>query len=321
MQEFDLFDPQIQDDTETNEPNMHDLAEIEAESTDNTLLNIVIPETTDDPVTIYLRDIGKIPLLSPEQEHDLAVRVTNGDTTARAQLVEANLRLVVSIAKSYMGRGLAFLDLIQEGNLGLIKASVKFDPNLGFRFSTYATWWIRQAISRGIADQGRTIRIPVHVSETSYKITKARRILNQQLNREPNQAELSQFLCIPEEKLQAIKRVTETPVSLESPIGEEQDTCLRDMIPDDIQNDPQYMSDQNMLRDALFDTMKCLSQREQEVLALRFGLTDNRTYTLEEVGKMFGITRERVRQIENKALRKLRHPRHSRALAAFLEDM
>ena len=274
MQEFDLFDPQIQDDTETNEPNMHDLAEIEAESTDNTLLNIVIPETTDDPVTIYLRDIGKIPLLSPEQEHDLAVRVTNGDTAARTQLVEANLRLVVSIAKSYMGRGLAFLDLIQEGNLGLIKASVKFDPNLGFRFSTYATWWIRQAISRGIADQGRTIRIPVHVSETSYKITKARRILNQQLNREPNQAELSQFLCIPEEKLQAIKRVTETPVSLESPIGEEQDTCLRDMIPDDIQNDPQYMSDQNMLRDALFDTMKCLSQREQEVLALRRELNE-----------------------------------------------
>lgn len=312
----------INEQDDTSEPDTNDLMAIEQEEQDfdESDADVSLDENqASDPVQIYLKEIGAVPLLTAAQEHDLAVQASGGSEYAANKLVESNLRLVVSIAKSYLGHGLDLLDLVQEGNLGLIKAVGKFDPNLGFRFSTYATWWIKQAISRGIADQGRTIRVPVHVSETSYRLTKATRQLSQELNREPTMEEIADFLGISMAKLMETRRAMESMVSLEAPVGEDGDTCLQDMLTSEDSNDPQHTSDQQILHDCIYSTMQCLTQREQEIITLRFGLDGNPPRTLEEVGKIYGVTRERVRQIEGKALRKLRHPRHSKQLAVFLE--
>ena len=273
----------------------------------------------DDPVKVYLKEIGRVPLLTPEEEIDLAVRIKNGDESAKKRLSEANLRLVVSIAKRYLGRGMQFLDLIQEGNLGLIKAVEKFDYTKGFKFSTYATWWIRQAITRAIADQARTIRIPVHMVETINKVKKVSSQLLHTNGHEPTAEEIASELDMPVDKVREIMRVAQEPVSLETPIGEEEDSHLGDFIPDDDAPAPQDAASHTLLKEQLADVLDTLTPREEKVLRLRFGLEDGRSRTLEEVGKEFNVTRERIRQIEAKALRKLRHPSRSKKLKDFLD--
>ena len=273
----------------------------------------------DDPVKVYLKEIGRVPLLTPEEEIDLAMRIADDDGTAKKRLAEANLRLVVSIAKRYVGRGMQFLDLIQEGNLGLIKAVEKFDYTKGFKFSTYATWWIRQAITRAIADQARTIRIPVHMVETINKVKKTNSQLLHQNGRDPSAEEIAEVLNMPVDKVREILRVAQEPVSLETPIGEEEDSHLGDFIPDDDALAPADAASMLLLKEQLDDVLKTLTDREAMVLRLRFGLEDGHPRTLEEVGSTFGVTRERIRQIEAKALRKLRHPSRSKKLRDFLD--
>ena len=275
--------------------------------------------TNDDPVKVYLKEIGRVPLLTSEEEVDLAIRISNGDVAAKQRLSEANLRLVVSIAKRYLGRGMQFLDLIQEGNLGLIKAVEKFDYTKGFKFSTYATWWIRQAITRAIADQARTIRIPVHMVETINKVKKVQSQLLHQNGHEPSPDEIAEEIDMPVDKVREIMRVAQEPVSLETPIGEEEDSHLGDFIPDNDAPAPADAASHTMLREQLADVLSTLTPREAKVLRLRFGLEDGRSRTLEEVGKEFNVTRERIRQIEAKALRKLRHPSRSRKLKDYLD--
>ncbi len=275
--------------------------------------------TIDDPVKVYLKEIGRVPLLSSDEEVDLAVRIMNGDEAAKKRLSEANLRLVVSIAKRYVGRGMQFLDLIQEGNLGLIKAVEKFDYTKGFKFSTYATWWIRQAITRAIADQARTIRIPVHMVETINKVKKASSMLLHKNGHEPSAEEVAEELDMSVDTVREIMRVAQEPVSLETPIGEEEDSHLGDFIPDDEAPAPADAASHALLKETLTDVLATLTPREAKVLRLRFGLEDGRPRTLEEVGKEFDVTRERIRQIEAKALRKLRHPSRSKKLKDFLD--
>ena len=284
-------------------------------------LDLSIPEgiAIDDPVRMYLKEIGKVPLLSPEEEIELANRIENGDQAAKKKLAEANLRLVVSIAKRYVGRGMLFLDLIQEGNLGLIKAVEKFDYRKGFKFSTYATWWIRQAITRAIADQARTIRIPVHMVETINKLIRVSRQLLQELGREPQPEEVAKVMEMPVDKVREIMKIAQEPVSLETPIGEEEDSHLGDFIPDDEAPAPAEAAAFTMLKEQLINVLDTLTPREEKVLRLRFGLDDGRARTLEEVGKEFNVTRERIRQIEAKALRKLRHPSRSKKLKDYLD--
>ena len=272
----------------------------------------------DDPVRMYLKEIGKIPLLKPHEEVELARRMHEGDELAKQRLVEANLRLVVSIAKRYVGRGMLFLDLIQEGNLGLIKAVEKFDYVKGFKFSTYATWWIRQAITRAIADQARTIRIPVHMVETINKLIRVSRQLLQELGRDPKPEEIAKEMDMTEDKVREIMKIAQDPVSLETPIGEEEDSHLGDFIPDDDAPAPAEAAAYSLLKEQIEDVLGSLNEREQKVLKLRFGLEDGRARTLEEVGKEFKVTRERIRQIEAKALRKLRHPSRSRKLRDYI---
>ena len=272
----------------------------------------------DDPVKVYLKEIGRVPLLTPEEEVDLAVRISNGDEAAKKRLSEANLRLVVSIAKRYLGRGMQFLDLIQEGNLGLIKAVEKFDYTKGFKFSTYATWWIRQAITRAIADQARTIRIPVHMVETINKVLRTAHSMVQDLGRDPTADEIAKQMDMPVEKVAEILKMAQEPVSLETPVGEEDDSHLGDFIQDQKIAEPAEAVSFNLLHEQLEKLLEGLSPREATVLRMRFGLVDGRPYTLEEVGKEFNVTRERIRQIESKALRKLRHPSRSKLLRDFL---
>ena len=297
------------------EPELEDLQDAEED------IDISIPEgiKIDDPVRMYLKEIGKVPLLSAEEEIELALRMEAGDTEAKRRLAEANLRLVVSIAKRYVGRGMLFLDLIQEGNLGLIKAVEKFDYRKGFKFSTYATWWIRQAITRAIADQARTIRIPVHMVETINKLIRVSRQLLQELGREPHPEEIAQEMNMSVEKVREIMKISQEPVSLETPIGEEEDSHLGDFIPDDDAPAPAEAAAFTLLKEKLIDVLDTLTPREEKVLRLRFGLDDGRARTLEEVGKEFNVTRERIRQIEAKALRKLRHPSRSKKLKDYLE--
>ena len=275
--------------------------------------------TVDDPVKVYLKEIGRVPLLSTEEEIELAIRISDGDVAAKQRLSEANLRLVVSIAKRYLGRGMQFLDLIQEGNLGLIKAVEKFDYTKGFKFSTYATWWNRQAITRAIADQARTIRIPVHMVETINKVKKVQSQLLHQNGHEPSAEDIAAEIDMPVDKVREIMRVAQEPVSLETPIGEEEDSHLGDFIPDNEAPAPADAASHTLLREQLSDVLSTLTPREEKVLRLRFGLEDGRSRTLEEVGKEFNVTRERIRQIEAKALRKLRHPSRSRKLKDYLD--
>ena len=277
-----------------------------------------ISSTTQDPVKMYLKDIGKVPLLSAEEEIELAKRMEAGDEMAKKKLAESNLRLVVSIAKRYVGRGMLFLDLIQEGNLGLLKAVEKFDYRKGYKFSTYATWWIRQAITRAIADQARTIRIPVHMVETINKVTRVSRDLLQKLGRDPLPEEVGEVMGLPKERVQEIMKIAQEPVSLETPIGEEEDSHLGDFIQDESIPTPVEATNQTLLHEQLDEVVSTLTEREQRVIKLRFGWDDGRPRTLEEVGKEFNVTRERIRQIEAKALRKLRHPNRSRKLKDFL---
>ena len=291
---------------------------VEAAETDD-LTDMPKGVTVDDPVRMYLKEIGKVPLLTADEEMDLAQRMEQGDEEAKKRLCEANLRLVVSIAKRYVDRGMLFLDLIQEGNLGLIKAVDKFDWRKGFKFSTYATWWIRQSITRSIADQARTIRIPVHMVETINKQIRVTRQLLQELGRDPTPEEIAAEMEIPVEKVREISKIAQEPVSLETPIGEEEDSHLGDFIPDEDVPSPADTAAFSMLKEQLDEVLSTLTDREQEVLRLRFGLDDGRQRTLEEVGQMFKVTRERIRQIEAKALRKLRHPNRSKRLRDYLE--
>jgi RNA polymerase primary sigma factor len=297
------------------------LGAIEEEEEIEKELDLSLPEgiNIDDPVRMYLKEIGKVPLLSADEEIILAQKMEEGDAEAKKKLAEANLRLVVSIAKRYVGRGMLFLDLIQEGNLGLIKAVEKFDYCKGFKFSTYATWWIRQAITRAIADQARTIRIPVHMVETINKLIRVSRQLLQELGREPSPEELSAEMGMPVEKVREILKIAQEPVSLETPIGEEEDSQLGDFIPDDDIPAPAEAAAFTLLKEQLMEVLDTLTEREEKVLRLRFGLDDGRARTLEEVGKEFNVTRERIRQIEAKALRKLRHPSRSKKLKDYLE--
>jgi RNA polymerase primary sigma factor len=283
--------------------------------------DLTVPEgiSLDDPVRMYLKEIGRIPLLTPEEEIELAKRIEQGDEEAKRRLTEANLRLVVSIAKRYVGRGMLFLDLIQEGNLGLIKAVEKFDYRKGYKFSTYATWWIRQAITRAIADQARTIRIPVHMVETINKLIRVSRELLQELGREPTVEEIAREMDIPVERVREIMKIAQEPVSLETPIGEEEDSHLGDFIEDEDAPAPAEAASHRLLKEQLEEVLDTLTPREEKVLRLRFGLDDGRARTLEEVGQEFGVTRERIRQIEAKALRKLRHPSRSKKLKDYLE--
>ena len=273
----------------------------------------------DDPVKMYLKDIGRVPLLSSDEEIELARKMQDGDEEAKRRLSEANLRLVVSIAKRYVGRGMLFLDLIQEGNLGLMKAVEKFDYQKGFKFSTYATWWIRQAITRAIADQARTIRIPVHMVETINKLTRVSRLLTQKYGREPTPAEIAKEMNVSEERVREIQKIAQDPVSLETPIGEEEDSHLGDFIEDETTVTPSDSVSTTMLKETLLSVLNSLTPREEKVLRLRYGVDDGRPRTLEEVGKEFNVTRERIRQIEAKALRKLRHPSRSKHLKDFLD--
>lgn len=293
----------------------------EEEEVDLETIDLSVPEgiSIEDPVRMYLKEIGKVPLLSAEEEIDLAQRMEDGDEEAKKRLAEANLRLVVSIAKRYVGRGMLFLDLIQEGNLGLIKAVEKFDYRKGYKFSTYATWWIRQAITRAIADQARTIRIPVHMVETINKLIRVSRQLLQELGREPTPEEIAKEMSMSVERVREILKISQEPVSLETPIGEEEDSHLGDFIQDDNVPVPADAAAFTMLKEQLEEVLGTLTEREQKVLRLRFGLDDGRARTLEEVGKEFNVTRERIRQIEAKALRKLRHPSRSRKLKDYLD--
>ncbi len=291
------------------------------EEVDVEKIDLSVPDgvSIEDPVRMYLKEIGKVPLLTAEEEVELAKRMADGDEEAKKRLAEANLRLVVSIAKRYVGRGMLFLDLIQEGNLGLIKAVEKFDYQKGFKFSTYATWWIRQAITRAIADQARTIRIPVHMVETINKLVRVSRQLLQELGREPSPEEIAEELNMPVERVREILKISQEPVSLETPIGEEEDSHLGDFIQDDNVPVPAEAAAQTLLKEQLDEVLDTLTEREQKVLRLRFGMNDGRARTLEEVGKEFDVTRERIRQIEAKALRKLRHPSRSRKLRDYLD--
>lgn len=324
LEEVDLQPEQIEKVYETLESlgiDVMDEASEKEESTPDKDLSLTVPEgvNIDDPVRMYLKEIGKVPLLTAEEEVELAKRMAEGDEMAKRKLVEANLRLVVSIAKRYVGRGMLFLDLIQEGNLGLIKAVEKFDYEKGFKFSTYATWWIRQAITRAIADQARTIRIPVHMVETINKLIRISRQLLQEYGREPLPEEIAEEMGIPEEKVREIMKIAQEPVSLETPIGEEEDSHLGDFIPDDEAPAPAEAAAFTLLKEQLMDVLDTLTSREEKVLRLRFGLDDGRARTLEEVGKEFNVTRERIRQIEAKALRKLRHPSRSKKLKDYLD--
>ena len=296
-------------------------SEVEAFSAAENMERILEQEglAIDDPVRLYLKEIGRVPLLNSEREKELAERMMAGDENAKTELVEANLRLVVSIAKRYVGRGMFFLDLIQEGNLGLMKAVDKFDYAKGYKFSTYATWWIRQAITRAIADQARTIRIPVHMVETIHKVSRVSRQLLQENGREPTAEEIGERIALSAEKVREIMKIAQDPVSLETPIGEEEDSHLGDFIPDEDTPSPAEATSTNILREELERQLHTLTRREAHVIKLRFGLLDGRTRTLEEVGKEFNITRERIRQIEAKALRKLRHPSRARHLKGFME--
>ena len=274
----------------------------------------------NDPVRMYLKEIGRISLLSPEEESELSIRVANGDEVAKNILAESNLRLVVSIAKRYVGRGLLFLDLIQEGNIGLMKAVEKFDYDKGFKFSTYATWWIRQAITRALADQARTIRVPVHMVETINKMARIQRQMTLELNREPSEEELAEKMGISVDKVREVIKISQDPVSLETPIGEEDDSHLGDFIKDERSMSPEEYATNEILKEEIRSVLMTLQEREQEVLELRFGLIDGTSHTLEEVGKRFNVTRERIRQIEAKALRKLRHPSRAKKLKDFMSD-
>ena len=296
--------------------------DLEEEEIDVDHLELSMPEgvNIEDPVRMYLKEIGKVPLLTPEEEIDLAKRMEMGDESAKKRLAEANLRLVVSIAKRYVGRGMQFLDLIQEGNLGLIKAVEKYDYSKGFKFSTYATWWIRQAITRSIADQARTIRIPVHMVETINRLIRTSRQLLQELGREPLPEELAKKLDMPVDRVREIMKISQDPVSLETPIGEEEDSHLGDFIQDDQVTVPADAATFTLLHEQLMEVLDTLTEREQKVLRLRFGLDDGRPRTLEEVGREFNVTRERIRQIEAKALRKLRHPSRSKKLKDYLDE-
>ena len=293
----------------------------EEDEVDMENIDLSVPDgiSIEDPVRMYLKEIGKVPLLSAEEEIDLAMRMEAGDEEAKKRLAEANLRLVVSIAKRYVGRGMLFLDLIQEGNLGLIKAVEKFDYRKGYKFSTYATWWIRQAITRAIADQARTIRIPVHMVETINKLIRVSRQLLQELGREPSPEEIAEEMGMPVERVREILKISQEPVSLETPIGEEEDSHLGDLIQHDNVPVPADAAAFTLLKEQLVEVLETLTEREQKVLRLRFGLDDGRARTLEEVGKEFNVTRERIRQIEAKALRKLRHPSRSRKLRDYLD--
>ena len=301
-------------------PELDDLSEVEEVPTEEVTDTDALMDSfaTDDPVRMYLKEIGKVPLLTPEEELDLAKRMSEGDEEAKRRMTEANLRLVVSIAKRYVGRGMLFLDLIQEGNLGLIKAVEKFDYTKGYKFSTYATWWIRQAITRAIADQARTIRIPVHMVETINKTIRVSRQLLQELGHDPSAEEIAAEMDMPVEKVRDILKIAQEPVSLETPIGEEEDSHLGDFIPDEDASEPSEAASFSLLREQLEEVLETLAPREKKVLELRFGIVDGRTRTLEEVGKEFNVTRERIRQIEAKALRKLRHPSRSKKLRDFL---
>lgn len=300
------------------EPDIDDLEEMENIKVEDVDLTNMDGVSIDDPVRMYLREIGKIPLLTYDEELDLAKKILTGDEEAKQKLAESNLRLVVSIAKKYVGRGMLFLDLIQEGNMGLIKAVEKFDYTKGYKFSTYATWWIRQAITRAIADQARTIRIPVHMVETINKLIRTSRHLLQKNGREPTPEEIAEEMEIPVEKVMEIQKIAQDPVSLETPIGEEDDSHLGDFIQDDDSPAPQDSAAYTMLKEQLNDVMGTLTSREAKVLRLRFGLEDGKARTLEEVGKEFNVTRERIRQIEAKALRKLRHPSRSKKLRDYM---
>ena len=306
------------DDVDEEEPDLEDLEEVEEIKLEEIDVNNIEGVSVDDPVRMYLREIGKIPLLTYEQEIELAKGILEGDEDCKKKLSESNLRLVVSIAKKYVGRGMLFLDLIQEGNMGLIKAVEKFDYTKGYKFSTYATWWIRQAITRAIADQARTIRIPVHMVETINKLIRTSRHLLQQLGREPTPEEIAKEMEIPVEKVVEIQKIAQDPVSLETPIGEEDDSHLGDFIQDDDSPAPQDSVAYTLLREQLEEVMGTLTPREAKVLKLRFGLEDGKARTLEEVGKEFKVTRERIRQIEAKALRKLRHPSRSKKLKDYM---
>ena len=301
-------------------PELEELEELE-EVTEEEIASteaMVESYSTDDPVRMYLKEIGKIPLLNPDEEVELAIKMAEGDEEAKRRMSEANLRLVVSIAKRYVGRGMLFLDLIQEGNLGLIKAVEKFDYTKGYKFSTYATWWIRQAITRAIADQARTIRIPVHMVETINKVIRVSRQLLQELGHDPSPEEIAEEMGMPVEKVRDILKIAQEPVSLETPIGEEEDSHLGDFIPDEDASEPSEAASFTLLKEQLMTVLSTLTPREEKVLRLRFGIEDGRTRTLEEVGKEFNVTRERIRQIEAKALRKLRHPSRSKKLRDFL---
>ena len=317
--DIDVLQVVEDDDSDVHDDDIDMIDENSEEEPD--LLDLSIPDSIniEDPVRMYLKEIGKVPLLTAEEEIELAKRMENGDEDAKKRLAEANLRLVVSIAKRYVGRGMLFLDLIQEGNLGLIKAVEKFDYNKGFKFSTYATWWIRQAITRAIADQARTIRIPVHMVETINKLVRVSRQLLQELGREPTPEEIAERMEIPVERVREILKISQEPVSLETPIGEEEDRHLGDFIQDDNVPVPADAAAFTLLKEQLVEVLGTLTEREQKVLRLRFGLDDGRARTLEEVGKEFNVTRERIRQIEAKALRKLRHPSRSRKLKDYLD--
>jgi RNA polymerase primary sigma factor len=314
---IELSNDSIIDEMEPAEPDIKELEQEEAEVE----IDLSVPEgiSVDDPVRMYLKEIGRVPLLSAEEEVDLAIRMENGDEEAKKRLSEANLRLVVSIAKRYVGRGMLFLDLIQEGNLGLIKAVEKFDYRKGYKFSTYATWWIRQAITRAIADQARTIRIPVHMVETINKLNRIQRQLIQELGRDPQPEEIAKEMQISVERVREISKISQEPVSLETPIGEEEDSHLGDFIEDEDALAPAEAASFFLLKEQLDDVLGTLTPREKRVLQLRFGLEDGRSRTLEEVGHVFGVTRERIRQIEAKALRKLRHPSRSKKLKDYLD--
>jgi RNA polymerase primary sigma factor len=312
---------ELVDEEESNDDGDPNIQELEKESEEFDLNDLSVPPGVkiNDPVRMYLKEIGRVDLLSAQEEIELAHRIEEGDEEAKRRLAEANLRLVVSIAKRYVGRGMLFLDLIQEGNMGLIKAVEKFDYRKGFKFSTYATWWIRQAITRAIADQARTIRIPVHMVETINKLIRVQRQLLQDLGREPAPEEIAEEMDLTPEKVREILKIAQEPVSLETPIGEEDDSHLGDFIEDQEATSPSEHAAYELLKEQLEDVLDTLTDREENVLRLRFGLDDGRTRTLEEVGKVFGVTRERIRQIEAKALRKLRHPSRSKRLKDFLE--
>jgi RNA polymerase sigma factor RpoD, C-terminal domain/RNA polymerase sigma factor, sigma-70 family len=310
------------DDVSSNEGNVEKVLE-EVKDEENLILNdeeITKDVNINDPVRMYLKEIGRIPLLTPDEELALSERINNNDEDAKRILAESNLRLVVSIAKRYVGRGLLFLDLIQEGNIGLMKAVDKFDSNRGYKFSTYATWWIRQAITRALADQARTIRVPVHMVETINKMVRVQRQLTLELNREPSEEEIAKKMNVSVDKVREVIKISQDPVSLETPIGEEDDSHLGDFIKDESSLSPEEYTENEILKEEIDDVLQSLQPREQEVLRLRFGLKDGTCHTLEEVGKKFNVTRERIRQIEAKALRKLRHPSRAKKLRDFMEE-